>query len=94
MSVGGKQTKIGNLFIGGVKANTYSGMIEFAKVVINQIPTDGKCTSFYSIADGDGKRLVRGFLYEDKSYGIIEVVNYTGVINRISIEEGLISEIN
>ena len=51
-----------------------------------------KYTSFQCIAEGNLKRMVKGFLYPSRQHGALEIMSNTCKINRFFLDNGVVKK--
>ena len=63
-----------------------------AKEIFDNIPMSNKYTSFQCIAEGNLKRMVKGFLYPSRQHGALEIMSNTCKINRFFLDNGVVKK--
>lgn len=86
--VAGLIPKLNNVFFTGVITGEYnlSQPIEIAKEVVNTLPND--ICAFMFAHDQSGVRLVYGYVYSCRRYGVIFIDQFSWGTMRIDINDG------
>lgn len=76
-----------NLYIGEVIGTVRDDLIEIAREVINVLPSN-VVVRFSYIHDFYGIRLVEGYVYGNKNYGVVQILDFLKGVNVVRINNG------
>lgn len=75
------------IYIGEVSGTDRDDLTEIAREVINVLPNND-VVRFSYIHDFYGRRLVEGYVYGDKKYGVVQILDFLKGVNVVRINNG------